>query len=148
MHNRTYRRETLCLVLLLGLAGTGFGFVVSKQSSSSNLIGATSTFGTPLHALTERQLQFWEDVETGLDDIESYYEKKDQPIDKIRDFARRCVSLAMTSLSLSQRQSTCLHFLRTNIPNHFLLCEAPKARYLRRLVRHQDMTLRKSMLKA
>ena len=40
-------------------------------------------------ALTERQLQFWEDVEDGLDDIEAFYAKKGENIDRIRQFGRR-----------------------------------------------------------
>ncbi len=42
-----------------------------------------------LNALTERQMQFWEDVEEGLDDIESYFRKKGQNIDRIRQFGKR-----------------------------------------------------------
>jgi len=45
-----------------------------------------------LSALTERQMQFWEDVEEGLDDIENFYAKKGQDIDRIRQFGKRCVS--------------------------------------------------------
>lgn len=41
-----------------------------------------------LSALTERQLQFWEDVEDGLDDIEEYYAQKDQNLSRIRNFVR------------------------------------------------------------
>jgi hypothetical protein len=43
--------------------------------------------------LSERQMQFWEDVDTGLDDIENYFkDMKGQDIDRIRQFAKRCVS--------------------------------------------------------
>jgi hypothetical protein len=42
-----------------------------------------------LKALTERQMQFWEDVEEGLDDIEEFYAKKGQNIERIRDFGKR-----------------------------------------------------------
>lgn len=42
---------------------------------------------TSLSALTERQMQFWEDVEEGLEGIESFYQKqKGQNIDRIRAF--------------------------------------------------------------
>lgn len=41
-----------------------------------------------LNALSERQLQFWEDVEEGLDDIESFYNKSNQSIDRIRQFCQ------------------------------------------------------------
>lgn len=43
---------------------------------------------TKLSALTERQQQFWEDVENGLDDLENYYESKGQSLDRIRGFGR------------------------------------------------------------
>jgi len=47
----------------------------------------------PLQALTERQQQFWEDVESGLDDIERYYrEKRGLDIERIRQFGRRYVN--------------------------------------------------------
>ena len=42
-----------------------------------------------LHALTERQEQFWEDVEDGLNDIEKYYREKGENIDRIRRFGMR-----------------------------------------------------------
>lgn len=42
-------------------------------------------------SLSERQLQFWEDVEDGLDEIEEYYKKKDMSIERIREFGKRCV---------------------------------------------------------
>lgn len=41
------------------------------------------------HALTERQEQFWEDVEGGLNDIERYYTKQGGNIDRIRRFGMR-----------------------------------------------------------
>ena len=42
-----------------------------------------------LCALTERQIQFWEDVAEGLDDIEQYYkDAKNQDIARIRGFAK------------------------------------------------------------
>jgi hypothetical protein len=43
------------------------------------------------YALTERQLQFWEDVDIGLRDIEDYYEKNGQDIQRIRKFVSRYV---------------------------------------------------------
>lgn len=42
-------------------------------------------------ALTERQMQFWEDVDEGLDDIENFYIKNGQSIDRIRQFSKRFV---------------------------------------------------------
>jgi hypothetical protein len=43
---------------------------------------------TQLMALTDRQMQFWEDVEDGLDDIEDFYNKQGANIDRIRQFGR------------------------------------------------------------
>lgn len=42
-----------------------------------------------LNALTERQMQFWEDVDDGLDDLERFWAKQGQDIDRIRTFAKR-----------------------------------------------------------
>lgn len=42
-----------------------------------------------LDALTERQEQFWEDVEEGLDGIENYYKKRGGNINRIRRFGMR-----------------------------------------------------------
>lgn len=41
-----------------------------------------------LNGLTERQRQFWEDVDDGLDDIEAFWVKKGQDIDRVRRFKR------------------------------------------------------------
>jgi hypothetical protein len=51
---------------------------------------------TSLSALTERQMQFWEDVDTGLNDVEAFYKQsKGLTIDRVRQFAKRCVSVLM-----------------------------------------------------
>lgn len=42
-----------------------------------------------LHALTERQAQFWDHVDDGLNDIENYYRKKGGNIDRVRRFGMR-----------------------------------------------------------
>jgi hypothetical protein len=46
------------------------------------------TSETYLSALTERQMQFWEDVDEGLDDIANFYAKKGEGIDRIRVFSK------------------------------------------------------------
>lgn len=58
---------------------------------SNGFIGETSSrvCHEPLSALTERQMQFWEDVEEGLDDIEAFYAKQGLDIDRIRRFGKR-----------------------------------------------------------
>ena len=42
-----------------------------------------------LGALTQRQEQFWEDVEESLNGIENYYRKRGGNIDRIRRFGMR-----------------------------------------------------------
>lgn len=48
---------------------------------------------TRLSALTERQVQFWEDVEDRLDDVEKVYASRGQDINRIRTFGKRRVLL-------------------------------------------------------
>lgn len=51
---------------------------------------ATRLAATQLGALTERQMQFWEDVEDGLKEIEDFYKKKGEGgIDRIWKFCER-----------------------------------------------------------
>jgi len=54
---------------------------------------------TRLDALTERQEQFWEDVEEGLNGIEKYYRERGGNIDRIRRFGKRWVIRNTASLS-------------------------------------------------
>ena len=67
-------------LLLVAAVGTTTAFVPSTRQ------GVTTT---SLQALTERQMQFWEDVEDGLKDIEEFYQKKDMSIDRIWGFCER-----------------------------------------------------------
>ena len=48
----------------------------------------SSCCSSQLSVLTERQMQFWEDVEDGLDDIEKFYKPKGGNIDRIRTFGK------------------------------------------------------------
>ena len=41
------------------------------------------------NALSPRQLQFWEDVDDGLVDIEKFYEAKGESMERIRTFCKR-----------------------------------------------------------
>lgn len=78
----------LRLVLLLGALislSTSFVSRATKQNARASR--------TASYALSERQMQFWEDVDKGLDDIEAFFAKKGQDIDRIRQFTKRCVSL-------------------------------------------------------
>lgn len=55
------------------------------QHRSTSSKGASSC----LAALTERQMQFWEDVDDGLVDVEQVYAAKGQDIERIRTFGKR-----------------------------------------------------------
>ena len=70
-------------------------FLLGIVSSAAFVSRQPQPARTGLAALTERQQQFWEDVETGLDDIESYYEKKGLDIDRLRQFGRRYVHIVL-----------------------------------------------------
>jgi len=75
-------RVCCCAATLLVLAGHSAAFLTPH---SSHYRPTTTVF-----ALTERQMQFWEDVEDGLKDIEKFYkEQKDMDIDRIQQFALR-----------------------------------------------------------
>jgi Aspartyl/Asparaginyl beta-hydroxylase len=93
------------LLLLVSLSRQGLGLGIrsvaqgphsSSSSSASVLVGRQRPSSsscwhqtTALAALTERQVQFWEDVDDGLNDIEQFYEKKSgQDIDRIRQFSK------------------------------------------------------------
>lgn len=57
-------------------------------------LSATAFSAKATTKLTDRQLQFWEDVEEGLLDIERYWSKaKSQNIDRIWKFTQRCERL-------------------------------------------------------
>ena len=70
-----------CWLWLLLLVRATTAFVPSTRQ------GVTAS--SSLQALTERQMQFWEDVEDGLKDIEEFYQKKDMSIDRIWGFCER-----------------------------------------------------------
>ena len=77
--------RSISLIAVLGSSAlTGEAFSVPSQRCQSR-----SPTTLPLSALTERQMQFWEDVEEGLDDIENFFKKKGQDIDRIRQFGKR-----------------------------------------------------------
>lgn len=66
--------------LLLALQ---YGNVTSFSVPSAT----TATRGNSLFALTERQMQFWEDVDDVLTDVETTYSSGDVNIERIRGFA-------------------------------------------------------------
>jgi aspartate beta-hydroxylase len=82
------------IVIILNAAAHVAAFSAPQPGGKRNC--HTTTTATPqrskemvLLALTERQIQFWEDVEEGLDDIENYWLKKNgQSIDRIRTFGK------------------------------------------------------------
>ena len=76
------------LIVVVGLLAIGPMVVQSftPLGSAASLVSAASKFGqldhgrsvsSALNALTERQMQFWEDVEDGLQDIDDYYRKEE-----------------------------------------------------------------------
>lgn len=73
--------KAVTFVLLGASFADGFSPVKSPRTSRLSL--------SSLSVLTERQMQFWEDVDTGLDDIEAFYAAKDLDIDRVRQFAKR-----------------------------------------------------------
>lgn len=54
--------------------------------SHNGVVGRFSTL-SELSALSERQMQFWEDVGDGLNDVETVYKERNLDIDRIRTFA-------------------------------------------------------------
>jgi hypothetical protein len=78
-HTMAFFTWTSCVCLLISW---------DTISAFTNHQGRARASPTALTALTERQLQFWEDVDAGLDDIENFYAKKNQNIDRIRRFAK------------------------------------------------------------
>jgi hypothetical protein len=66
------------------------GALLSTNSRTTRSRPQCPPQNSPLAALTERQQQFWEDVERGLDDIADFYQsKKGMDIDRIRQFGKR-----------------------------------------------------------
>lgn len=54
-------------LLTVGFQSHGINVAATKSFTSSSSCSVT------MQALTERQMQFWEDVDEGLDDIENFY---------------------------------------------------------------------------
>ena len=82
--------------VLISSTVTAFSIPKSSRNVATKRRTAASdddTTTTIKKQLTDRQLQFWEDVDEGLDDIESFWEKKNKNIDRIRLFALRYVLL-------------------------------------------------------
>jgi Aspartyl/Asparaginyl beta-hydroxylase len=88
------------------MVSTTLSLLLFTSSISTTRSFSTNTKALPL---TDRQLQFWEDVEVGLKDIESYWLKqRGQNIDRIWQFSRRyeCMSSSLIS-SLIVSDSSC-----------------------------------------
>ena len=88
------RRQTLAalisVLLLLASVPAVAAFLLSPTKNDRPRTSPPAPAATTrLNALTERQLQFWEDVEEGLDDIEAFWDKKaGLDIDRIRTFGK------------------------------------------------------------
>ena len=88
-------------VFLAGLAfasiPTATAFLTANNKARQNPASGTAAIEGRtiecfrLNALTERQQQFFEDVEAGLFDIEAFWLKKGQDIDRVRRFKRSAV---------------------------------------------------------
>jgi hypothetical protein len=76
-------------VLVLTLAGSVGCHAFVMHPTTTTTLATTRSSSSLFAALTNRQLQFWEDVEEGLDDIENFFEKKGQSIERIRKFGKR-----------------------------------------------------------
>lgn len=82
MKDRIISRTTYCCILFCWTCG-----YFCESFNGSPLRSTRGGAAPRLSALTERQMQFWEDVEEGLEGIESFYRKqKGQDIDRIRAF--------------------------------------------------------------
>ena len=88
---RTSSATTLVVVVSCSILLTSCNAFVGTNNLGQSTRKTYSL--SPLYALTERQMQFWEDVESGLDDIENFYAKKGQSIDRIRQFGKRLVQM-------------------------------------------------------
>mmetsp|Transcript_21907 Transcript_21907/g.24932 ORF Transcript_21907/g.24932 Transcript_21907/m.24932 type:complete len:335 (+) Transcript_21907:120-1124(+) len=73
-------------ILLLAYSFNNVHAFAVKSSLLPVSSGARS--GNSLAALTERQMQFWEDVDDRLNDIEVVFSSKGLDIDRIREFAK------------------------------------------------------------
>ena len=94
------RWRTCCTMLTAGvgvaLLPSTAGFMLASRHVFINHAPPPASEGplsssSHLNALTERQLQFWEDVDDGLDDIEAFWVKKGQDIDRVRRFKKSAV---------------------------------------------------------
>ena len=84
-HRQQLPLLVVCCIALLPAAAA---FTTTTTTTTATVSKASRS--SPLQALTERQQQFWEDVESGLDGIEDFYKsKKGLDIDRIRQFGRR-----------------------------------------------------------
>ena len=75
------------LVMLL-LAASSYQ-IIAFQSPATRTTTLKSQRCTSSLNLSPRQLQFWEDVDDGLVDIEQFYEAKGQSMERIRTFCER-----------------------------------------------------------
>lgn len=93
-------RFTCPLFFCLIIRRTAAAFISSRGEQQHNYVISRRHYKPSLlcATLTERQLQFWEDVEDGLDDIGEFWGKQGQSIDRIRTFGKRYVMLLIVIL--------------------------------------------------
>lgn len=76
----------ICALMVINFPALAFHSVAQRPRYSFNT--RVSVVSGSLNVLTERQMQFWEDVEEGLDAIEAFWTKQGQNIDRIRTFGK------------------------------------------------------------
>ena len=89
------------------------------------------------NALSPRQLQFWEDVDDGLVDIEKFYEAKGESMERIRTFCKRwgayiCVSWVICKNYLYQQNLSDIKFCGQSMAillGHAEICLSPSPHY-------------------
>jgi maltose-binding protein MalE len=89
MWTRSASNKFVVVAMILSSSLTTGGNAWVLLSTGTASYTATTSSSSFLNALSERQMQFWEDVEEGLDDIENFYQKKGMDIDRIRQFGKR-----------------------------------------------------------
>ena len=75
--------------LAIRLRTTGYSHWTRRSYFQRQL--CSQECSSKLNALTDRQIQFWEDCELGLNDVENVYLSRGLTMDRIREFGQRFV---------------------------------------------------------
>ena len=101
--NRYFPKSSISVIAVLQIVALyanstpyTFGFTLYPTVTQIGRIGTIESLNhkkrlskISIYALTDRQLQFWEDCEDGLKDIENFYLSKGQDLDRIYEFGKR-----------------------------------------------------------